>query len=315
MASAPPAMPKIFEDAAFQGDSVNIDDFYQGLDRAFESGEPPRISGYLQSALAQAEKENDRHAIISILNEIMGYFRNTSRYSEAISASERALAEMRALGYEGTVSYGTTLLNSATIYRAIADNPTALKLFTEALVIFQTNLSEDDYRLAGVYNNVSSIYEESGQYGDALKTLQRALEILQKNEGMEGNTAIVQTNIAMVLFKMNLEDEALAELESAFELFTPDGPGGAAKPGPHYAAALAGVGEAYYRMGRYDEAAQVYEDALAHIESVFGKNKDYAVTCRNCAMAYEDMGKSDMAEKRRALADSIYKELGLNGEG
>lgn len=295
---------------------MNIDHFYDGLGAAFAAGEPGQIRGYLKSSLAQAEAEDDRHAVISILNELMGFYRNTSRYAEAIKAAERALAEMRNLGYEDTVHYGTTLLNSATVHRACGNNVEALEQFIAALAIYQANLPDDDYRLAGVYNNVSSIYEQNGQNADALQSLQKALDILLKNEGARDEAAIVQTNLAMVLFKMNHEAEAISELELAMELFKPDGgmPWNKKKPGPQYAAALAGVGEAYFRMKKFDEAVMMYEDALAHINSVFGKNRDYSVTCSNCALAYAELGDKAKAAEYTTLADSIVKELGLSEE-
>lgn len=293
---------------------MNIDTFYQGLGDVFSGGRPEQIRGYLQSSLAQAEAEDDRHAVVSILNELMGYYRNTSRYAEALEAAERALAEMRDLGYEDTVHYGTTLLNSATALRASGNTVEALEQFIAALAIYEANLPGDDYRLAGVYNNVSSIYEQTGQNGEALQSLQKALDILIKNEGMREEAAIVQTNLAMILFKMNHETEAISELERAMELFKP-GNGAScngAKPGPHYAAALAGAAEAYFRMQKYAEAVKIYEDALAHIDAVFGKNRDYAITCENCALAHAMLGHEEKSAEYTARAESIIKELGLD---
>lgn len=293
---------------------MNIDAFYQGLGEVFSNGKPEQIREYLQSSLARAEQEADRHAAISILNELMGYYRNTSHYPEALDAAARALAEMRELGYEDTVHYGTTLLNSATVHRACGNNVEALEQFIAALGIYQINLPDDDYRLAGVYNNVSSIYEQSGQYADALQSLQKALDILSKNEAMREEAAIVRTNQAMLLFKMDHESEAVTELERAMELFRPNGdtPWDWQKPGPQYAAVLAGVGEAYFRIKKYDEAVAAYEEALDHIDAVFGKNSDYAVICGNCALVYEQLGNTAKADEYKKLAENISEKLGLN---
>lgn len=288
---------------------MNIDDFYQGLEDLFAEGQPEEIHAYLRSELARAEAEDDKNAVISILNELMGFCRNTSRYAEALEAAKRALSEMRELGYEDTVHYGTTLLNSATVHRASGNTVMALEQFIAALAIYEANLPDDDYRLAGVYNNVSSIYEQSGQYDDALQALHKALNIMSRNPDMLEDTGIVQTNLGMLLFKMNREHEAMLELEKALELFKPTG---GKKAGPHYAAALAGVGEAYFRMSKFAEAVQVYEDALAHIAAVYGRNRDYAVTCANCAQACSALGDAEKAARYTALAESIARELGLD---
>lgn len=291
---------------------MNIERFYQELELVFTSADPERIIKFLHSNLAEADSEGDKHAAVSILNELAGYCRNSSRYAEAVEAVERALMEMRLLGYENTVHYGTTLLNAATAHRVRGESEKALEQFNAALKIFQDELPADDHRLAAVYNNVSSIYEEGGQYAAALQTLQRALDIMLKHTEMKEQAAIVQTNLAMILFKMELEEEALRELENALTLFKDSG---GKKPGPHYAAALAGMGEALMRMRKFSEAIEVYEEALEHINSVFGRNRDFAVTCQNCSLAYAALGEDELAEGYRQLAEDIFEKIGRADAG
>lgn len=280
----------------------------------FARGQAARIEEYLRASLAAAETECDRNAVISVLNELMVYCGNASRYAEALEASERALAEMRDQGYADTVHYGTTLLNSATVQHACGNEAEACAQFREALSIYEANLPEDDYRLAGVYNNASVIYGRAGLYAAALQALQRALNIMERHDAMKEQSAIVQTNLAMVLFKMNHEPEAISELENALELFRsgPDKSGERVKPGRYYAAALAGVAEAYFRMRRFDEAVRVYEDAMKHLSAVFGKNRDYAVLCGNCALACESLGDVKRADTYRIVADTIVRELDIS---
>jgi tetratricopeptide (TPR) repeat protein len=294
---------------------VDIERFFQGLSELFASGEQEAVSGYLHRSLAEAEAENDSHAAVTILNEMTGYFRSVSNYGEALKAAEQALAAMQTLGYENSAAFGTTLLNAGTAYRAAGDNVRAMELFFKALTLFGDHLPADDHRLAGLFNNIGAIYEESGRYDEALDVLQRAVDILEKRQDMESDAAVVQSNLALILLRVQRDAEAMAALEKALALFRGQGEGKAGQRlPPHYAAALAGTGEVHMRGKEYAKAVQAYESALEHIRAAFGENRDYAVTCRNCALAYEAAGEPGRAEELRRKADDAFAALGLAPE-
>ncbi len=186
---------------------MDVDTFFQGLEAKYESGDRKQVSAYLLLSLNQADAEKDYNAAVTVLNEMMSFYRNVSDHASAIKAGDQAIAILRSLGYENTVPFGTTLLNVATAHRAAGDTVRALELFTGALSILQHHLPEDDYRLAGVYNNVSSIYEELGKYDDAVETLEMALRILDKHAEMAVDAATVTANLAQVLLKIGRQTE------------------------------------------------------------------------------------------------------------
>ena len=294
---------------------VDVERFFQGFSKVFASGEQEAISGYLRRSLAEAEAENDSRAAVTILNEMTGWFRGISDYAESLNACEQALSLMRTLGYENSAAYGTTLLNAGTAYRAAGDNVRAMELFFQALTLFGGHLPADDHRLAGLFNNIGAIYEETGRYDEALDVLQRAMAILEKHQDMEGDAAVVQSNLALILLRVQRDAEALAALEKALTLFRRQGEGTAGQRlSPHYAAALAGMGEVHMRGKDYAEAAHAYEAALEHIRAAFGENRDYAVTCRNCALACEAAGKPEKAARLKQKAEGVWAALGLPPE-
>ena len=294
---------------------MDIDVFFQGLSTVFASGDQEAVSGYLRRSLAEAEAENDSHAAVTILNEMTGYFRSISNYAEALKASERAIALMQSLGYENTAAYGTTLLNAGTAYRAAGDNIRAMELFFQALALFGDHLPADDHRLAGLFNNIGAIYEETGRYTEALDVLQQAADILEKHPDMASDAAVVRSNLALILLRVQRDAEAMAALEKALTLFRRQGEGEAGRRlSPHYAAALAGMGEVHMRMQEYAKAVEAYEAALEHIKATFGENRDFTVTCRNCALAYEAAGEPKKADGLRKKADEVSAALGLAPE-
>ena len=295
---------------------MDIGAFFQGLDSVTATESKEVILAYLQRSLNEAEAENDVHAVVSILNEMMSYFRKISNYTASLRISKRVVATMQDLGYEDTVAYGTTLLNCGTAYRASGDITKALELFIQALTIFSQHLPADDYRLAGLFNNIGAIYEETGRYDAALDVLHRAAAILEKHDGMENDAATVQSNLALIFFKLNREKKAMVALEKARILFRQEDKTGKAEQriSPQYAAALAGAGEAYLRMEKYVEAVEAFESALTHLKDAFGENRDYAVTCQNCADAYAAAGLPDKAKELMAKADALLAELGVDNQ-
>lgn len=293
---------------------MDIQTFFTGLSEIFAAGRTDQVSGYLRQSLSEAEAQGDRHAAVTILNEMVGYFRSISSYQDAIRAAEYAIKEMKSLGYEKSISFGTTLLNAATAFRASGDSQKALELYSETLAIYRDQLPEDDPRLAGLYNNISSLHEEAGEYAKACELLQKALGILSRSEATRIDAATVHTNLALVLFKLHREPEAMSELRTALDIFEREGGAGRQTPSskaPHYAAALAGLAQAYYMMRQYNMAAQVYESALSQIQGFFGENRDFAVTCRNYALALEALGQNEKAEEQRKKAGKILTRLGL----
>jgi tetratricopeptide (TPR) repeat protein len=291
---------------------MDIDVFLENLDKVFDEGGREDVGKFLRDSISEAEADNDLHALITVLTEAAGYFRNTSDYAEAITAADRAVSLLRDLGFDNSVPYGTGLLNAATAYRAAGDSVKALELFILSLTVLAALLPEDDHRLAGLYNNISAIHQEKGQYPEALEMLEKASAIMERNPEMADDAAVVLTNLAMVQLRLDQPDEAVKTLERAMDIFrrTAEGRSGRRKFSPQYAAALAGMGEVCYGMGHFLEAAQRYESALEHIREVFGENREYAVTCRNCADAYRAAGQEEKARARERQAKRVLDGLG-----
>ena len=135
---------------------------------------------------------------------------------------------------------------------------------------------------------------------------------MEKKPDMADDAAIVLTNLAMILLKLDRRDEASTTLEKATTIFRQGGGAkGNRKFAPQYAAALAGMGEAWFRMGNFADSAEAYESALAHIRDTFGENRDYAITCQNCADAYNAGGNLAKARQLTEQAEAVFARLAL----
>ncbi len=265
---------------------MNVDQFYETLDSYFARQEIDKVDPFLVSSLQQAKEEEDYAAYISICNEMIGFYRSVSAFEKAYVAAEDVLLLMEELQLDHSEHFATTLLNTATAYRAAGDYAQALRYYRQALQIYDGLLSPGDYRYAGLYNNMSILLEKMNDNEEAIDYAQRALGIIEKLEGGEMETATTLTNLALLYFKVSQHEKAKELLERAVSLFENCGENTDA----HYSGALAGIGEAYYHMKEYEKALEYYEKALEEVKKHFGENMSYAILCENCAAVCERLG-------------------------
>ncbi len=289
---------------------MDIGEFFAKLDEYFKHNELDKVEPYLLSSLAEAKENGDYAAYISIGNEMIGFYRSVSQYKKSFDIAEDVLLLMEELQLEDSEHFATTLLNAATAYRAAGDAKQAYRYYRQALAIYERLLPAGDYRFAGLYNNMGILLEQMGENGEAVEMSLKALEIIRALRESEAEQATTLTNLALLYFKMERTDEASAALKEALSLFESVGDG--EETDAHYSAALAGVGEAYYRMGDYGNALASYEKALEEVKKHFGENQSYAVLCENCAAVCACLKEEEKAQAYRMRAKEIYGELDGN---
>ncbi|MCM1387597.1 MAG: tetratricopeptide repeat protein [Bacillus sp. (in: Bacteria)] len=280
---------------------MDVNAFFAQLDRYFADNQIDKVEPFLCDSLEQAKEEEDYGAYISICNEMIGFYRSISAFKKAYDAAEDVLLLMEELQLERSEHFATTLLNTATAYRAAGDYKQAYVYYEQALQIYGGLLSPNDYRYAGLYNNMSILLEKMERNEEAATYGEKALAIIETLENGEMETATTLTNLALLYFKTEDFSKAKELLERALSLFEKSGD----KTDAHYSGALAGVGEAYYRMGEYDKSLATYEKALEEVEKHFGKNISYAVLCENCAAVCEMLKQNEKQQNYLRQAEQI----------
>lgn len=272
---------------------MDINTFFAQLDTLFAENQIEKVDPFLCSSLEQAKEEKDYGAYISICNEMIGFYRSVSEFRKAFDAAEDVLLLMEELQLDRSEHFATTLLNTATAYRAAGNYKQAYVYYEQALQIYEGLIPPGDYRYAGLYNNMSILLEKMERNDEAIQCAGKALAIIETMENGEMETATTLTNLALLYFKVANYRKAQELLERALALFEKSGD----KTDAHYSGALAGVGEAYYHMKDYEKALAAYEKALSEVEKHFGRNLSYAVLCENCAAVCEQLKDE---EKRQA---------------
>ena len=264
----------------------DVDAVLRGLDALFEAhAGATRAEPFLLAALAEAERLTDAGAQLTLVNELVGFYRSHSRHDDAVACADRALALAQRMGIEGTAAHASTLINAATARRAAGDHAHALSLYDQALVTSEVALAPTDRRLAALHNNLSILLSDMGDPARAAAELRAALAILEASSpdpARDVEIASTCTNLALVCFTLGQDDAAAAHVDRSMAIYRS---GGHPQDG-HYAAAVAGAGEACFRMGRPGDAAAMYRTALAVITECYGTDTDdYAVTAANLAEA------------------------------
>lgn len=284
---------------------MNMDAFFEELDSYFDKNQVEKIDDFLTASLVQAKEEEDYAAYISICNEMIGFYRSVSAFQKAYEAAEDVLLLMEELKLEDTEHFATTLLNAATAYSAAGDYAQALRLYRQAMQIYERLLQPEDYRWASLYNNMSIMLEKAGEDREAVESAKRALAIIEKQEGNEAQTATTLTNLAMALFKLSENEEAKQCLARAIALFEQD----SENINEHYSGALAGMGEAYFRDGEYEKSLSYYERALEDVKRHYGENMSYGILCENCAAVCGSMGDGERQKFYQEKAREVMGRL------
>lgn len=146
--------------------------------------------------IAEADAANDTQGKLSLINEQIGFYRKQGEKDKCFSALKAALRLQGEIGLEDTVTGATTFLNAATGYKAFGAADMALPLYEKARVIYERELSPNDERLAGLYNNMALALLDLSKYLDAEELFTRAIMILEKQEFHKAEIAISYLNLA-----------------------------------------------------------------------------------------------------------------------
>lgn len=168
----------------------------------------------------------------------------------------------------GTMQHGTTLLNGATACRMAGRLERSLAFYLQAETIFLKNREERSYPMAGLYNNISQLYQDMHAYESALKYQPKALDLIQEFTGNDAEIATTHVNMShtyMALGQLQKADEALAEALRYYESET-------GSHDSHYGAALNAMGLLAFQKKDPGSAIHWLQEALQLELRIFGEN-------------------------------------------
>ncbi len=288
----------------------DYNDYINEIERFFEENKPLEAEKFIISAREEARSKGDYVLELQMLNELIGYYRQTSEKTKLIDilkASMYLVDEMKLRDTkDGKVAYATTALNVATGYRSIGEFEKSQHYYGIVEKIYKESLSSDDMLLAGLYNNMSLLFQEKKDYEMAMSFQKKALQIVLKNNA-DFEIAVTYANLANTAVQCELIkednnrnfDEARDYAYQAMQRFE-----NSRTIDAHYAAALSAIAMCYYHEGNYNEAKSWFQKAMDIVEKCFGRNGQY----------YRLMENRDMCEKNQIngmkLSKMYYEECG-----
>ncbi len=231
-----------------------------------------QIEVKLRCWIEEAESEQDWQSMLTLLNELIGFYRDSCLFEKSTQVKQEILKLLDMKELQGTIGYATSLQNIANAERASGDFKESLLHYNEAKKIYEQLLAPNDYLFASLNNNMSLLYQETGDFELSCQCLQKALDITSHTDGMEIETAITHTNLAQSLLRLKNLPEASKHINEALEGFATDG-----NRDYHYSGALSVSAAILYTQGRYEESVAEYDLAISEFEKHMGKTGNYEV--------------------------------------
>ena len=259
-----------------------MDNLTEQIDRLFAENRGPEAENLLEQALAEAYENQYFLDAVPILNELIGYCRETSQVERSYAYAEEVQEILQNLGLEGSLHHGTTLLNIANAYRAGGRLEDSLEKYGQVATIYEELLAEDDMLWASLHNNSSLLYQEMGRFDLAKEALLKALEIVVRKKDTIFEQAVTYTNLANTCLQLGQGEEARQYFTGAILLFEKYD-----IKDTHYCAALSSLGTYYFQKKEYEKAEEYFRKAMEGIEVHLGRNEYYYRMQENAGLCRE----------------------------
>ena len=146
---------------------LDVNEILAQVDAYFEENKGEEAEKLMQQSIGQAVREQDDASLLHLLNELLGYYRETSQTENAVKIASQTLAQAERMGLEGTLPYATTMLNVANAYRVCGKLQDSMEYYLQVQEIYDRLLEPEDMLVAGLKNNMSLLYQELGDFGKA----------------------------------------------------------------------------------------------------------------------------------------------------
>lgn len=293
-----------------EGAYMDVKGILEELDYLSTLKQTDAIEPFLLGKAAEAMEEKDTAALLSILNELVTYYKNLGRYADAIKISEKILKLAEDLELEGSIEYGSLLLNVAAVYQMAERLEDARNLYLQVFPCFEGKLEKSDSKWGCLYHSMSVLYRELREWNQSIVCLKKALELATMKDCVS-EVSVIHTKLAASYLQKKETETAISHLKKALKLYhaTEENQDG------NYGVALFTMGEAYYQLGQLDSSKKYYEEALQVMKQNVGEDQDYAMACEKYAKVLKELGETERArlilDKARGVMERL--DLGISG--
>jgi tetratricopeptide (TPR) repeat protein len=246
---------------------MDLNQVMSDLDELFTEDRIKEVPDFLMTNIEKAKEENANDVLLTLYNECIGYFRETGDYDKTIFYCKAAESLIDDMELQDTIPYATTLLNVANGYRASGLLKESMERYSRVEPIYKGQLEPSSMYFASLYNNMSLLYQELGDFRSAKDYLEQALAIDMQNPNTQFEVAVTQSNLANSCVELGQYAEAKERAKSAVEIFESIGVDDA-----HYSAALSALGNLYYMEMDYKNALEIMKKSKSCVVKYLGSN-------------------------------------------
>ena len=185
---------------------ISVRNFISELDTFFAKEDLQGARRCLLEWRSRAADLGDKSGELTVLNEMIGFYRQTKEEAEGMAAINDAFALIDGLGIKNSPSAATIYLNGATTMKSFGKSAEAMEYYNITLENYRVNLDKNDPLVAGLYNNMALALQDLKEYSQAENYFLRAIEITEKIEKNELETAVSLVNLAHLYYEISNED-------------------------------------------------------------------------------------------------------------
>ena len=188
-------------------------------DRLFNAEKMVELGEHLRKWLAEARSIGDREAELGLLSELMGHYRMLGDRERGLAAVRDGFTLLGKLGIAGSVTAGTILINGATALQAFGEIDESLNYYKDAFRCYAAHLDPNDWRFAGLLNNMAAAYAAKHDVKYAEAYYRKALDVLAACGNLM-DAAVTHVNLAQMYAAEDRKDPRIsAELDLAVACF------------------------------------------------------------------------------------------------
>jgi tetratricopeptide (TPR) repeat protein len=220
----------------------------------------------------------------------------------------RALLDRAGATLPGSPLAGTladVMYETGLSHARIGDDAPAEASFRDAVERWRAIYGGDSPDEAFGWQSIGALAQRANKKDEALAAFRTTARIREARLGESPNLAFTLVAIASVQNDQAHWTEALATYDRALRIDRAQLPPG----DPQLSRILIGRAITLNHLGRLDEAAQCYDDALALYERAGVKSADVAVAFYNRGKLHEKRGRCTDALRDHARAATLYEEL------
>ncbi|KAG5049853.1 hypothetical protein AAZX31_04G166500 [Glycine max] len=216
-----------------------------------------------------------------------------SRYDEAAFAYQKALTVFKTSKGENHPAVGLVFVRLADLYNRTGKIRESKSYCENALKIYENPMPGVPLEeIASGLTNISTIYESMNELEQALKLLQKALEIYSDTPGQQSTIAGIEAQMGVMYYMLGNYSESYNTLKDAISKLRAIGE----KKSSFFGIALNQMGLACVQRYALSEATELFEEAKSILEQEYGPyHPETLGVYSNLAGTYDAIGRLDDA--------------------